>query len=123
MNLLESVPQAADVDLYSGDLKFPGYPDGENLEDVDWTAGHLRDCLGVITERGDTTPAELRKAPIDIAAHRLRFAKKKVSRYETCIERSLYRGLHELQRLQASRSGDKAPHPPVLDVNVSQNGS
>ena len=44
----------------------------------------------------------------------------KLSRYETAIERSLYRALHELQRLQAARRarGGVAP-PAVVDVDVS----
>jgi hypothetical protein len=44
----------------------------------------------------------------------------KLSRYETAIERSLYRALHELQRLQAARraGGGVAP-PAVVDVDVS----
>jgi len=145
VNLLESVAEAAAVDLYSADLNFPGYPDGERLEDVDWTAGLLRNCLAVIAERGGTTLAKLREALIAVAADRLRFAEKKVkdlerdldqyrrqkilpdgselekvNRYDNAIERSLYRALHELQRLQASRSGDKVSPPAVLDVNVSQ---
>jgi hypothetical protein len=44
----------------------------------------------------------------------------KLSRYETAIWRSLYKALHELQRLQATRrtEGDVLP-PIVLDVDVS----
>jgi len=47
-----------------------------------------------------------------------------LSRYETAIERGLYRALHELQRLQALRAGQPVP-PPVavdMDVNVSTEG-
>ncbi len=44
----------------------------------------------------------------------------KLSRYETAIERSLYKALHELQRLQASRGADgNAPPPLAIDVDVS----
>jgi hypothetical protein len=44
----------------------------------------------------------------------------KLSRYETAIERSLYRALHELQRLQATRRVEGTVTPPaVLDVDVS----
>jgi hypothetical protein len=44
----------------------------------------------------------------------------KLSRYETAIERSLYKALHELQRLQAARRADgNAPPPVAIDVNVS----
>ena len=44
----------------------------------------------------------------------------KLSRYETAIERRLYKALHELQRLQAARSANaNVPPPVVLDVDVS----
>jgi len=44
----------------------------------------------------------------------------KLSRYETTIERSLYKALHELQRLQAARSAQgNVPPPAALDVDVS----
>src|ERR687889_1152453 len=44
----------------------------------------------------------------------------KLSRYEASIERSLYRALHELQRLQAARLADgNAPPPVAIDVDVS----
>ena len=35
----------------------------------------------------------------------------KLSRYEAAIERGLYRALHELQRLQATRAGQLVPPP------------
>ncbi len=41
------------------------------------------------------------------------------ARYETAIENRLYKALHELQRLQASRNGENVPPPIALDVNVS----
>ena len=43
----------------------------------------------------------------------------KLSRYEVAIERSLYRALHELQRLQAARQGRDVAAPAVVDVEVS----
>jgi hypothetical protein len=44
----------------------------------------------------------------------------KLSRYETSIERSLYKALHELQRLQAARRAEGNVPPPVaVDVDVS----
>ena len=43
----------------------------------------------------------------------------KFTRYETCLERGIYKALHELQRLQASRSGEKIPAPVAIDVDVS----
>jgi hypothetical protein len=46
----------------------------------------------------------------------------KFMRYETHIERGLYKALHELQRLQAVRSGERVPAPAVVDVDVSGQG-
>jgi hypothetical protein len=44
----------------------------------------------------------------------------KLSRYETTIERSLHRALHELQRLQAARRAEgSVPPPAALDVDIS----
>ena len=43
---------------------------------------------------------------------------EKVLRYETTIERSTFRALHELERLQAKRAGKDVPIPAVVDVNV-----
>jgi len=43
----------------------------------------------------------------------------KLSSYEAAIERSLYKALHELQRLQAARRTDNNALPPVaIDVGV-----
>jgi hypothetical protein len=44
----------------------------------------------------------------------------KLSRYETAIERSLFKALHELQRRQAARLADGNVQPPMaVDVDVS----
>ena len=40
----------------------------------------------------------------------------KLSRYEAHIERTLYRSLHELQRLQTARLGGATPMPIAIDV-------
>ena len=42
-----------------------------------------------------------------------------VQRYETTIERQIYRALHELIRLQAARKGEKPPAPIAVDVDVN----
>ena len=47
----------------------------------------------------------------------------KLSRYETTMWRSLYRALHELQRLQAARRTEGHVLPPAaIDVDVSGEG-
>ncbi len=43
----------------------------------------------------------------------------KLSRYETVIERQLYKALHELERRQATCHGGSVPPPQVVDVDVS----
>ncbi len=40
-------------------------------------------------------------------------------RYETMLERGIYKALHELERMQARRNGEKVPPPIVLDVDIS----
>jgi len=39
-------------------------------------------------------------------------------RYESSIERNLYKALHELQRLQAERSGQTVAPPLAVDVEI-----
>jgi hypothetical protein len=41
-----------------------------------------------------------------------------LSRYEVALSRSLLRNLHELQRLQAVRAGERVPAPAVVDVDI-----
>ena len=49
-------------------------------------------------------------------------ALSKLSRYEAAIERSLYRALHELQRVQAARQNGQAPASIAVDVTVDGPG-
>lgn len=43
-------------------------------------------------------------------------------RYETTIENKLFRTLHELERLQRMRNGEKLPAPRSVEVNVHKGG-
>ena len=43
----------------------------------------------------------------------------KLARYETSLDRALYRCMHELQRLQAIRMNQPASVPPTLDLNIT----
>ena len=43
----------------------------------------------------------------------------RLARYETALERSLYKALHELERRQATRAGQAVPVPAVVEVEVS----
>lgn len=58
------------------------------------------------------------EAAID-SAHLTDADSEKITRYFTTIERSLFRTLHEFQRLQAARNGQEVPIPGVLDVTMS----
>ena len=40
-------------------------------------------------------------------------------RYETMLERGIYKAIHELQRIQAARAGEKPTAPIAIDVDVS----
>jgi hypothetical protein len=44
----------------------------------------------------------------------------KFFRYEIMLERSIYKALHELQRIQAARMGEKPPAPIAIDIDVSK---
>ena len=82
---------------------------------------------GVITFRTIEARAVLTEAHAErdpLAAGLIRDATgadalSKLSRYECSLERGLYRALHELQRLQAARSGRDVAPPVAIDVSVS----
>ena len=81
------------------------------------TAWRLRRLIGVETMLYD------REAKPDHAFNNYGREKMSVlSRYEVTLERSLYKALHELQRLQATRDGQAVPLPQAVDVDVSVSG-
>ena len=47
----------------------------------------------------------------------------KLCRYEAAIERSFYKALHELQRVQAARKDGQAPASIAVDVTVDGPGT
>ena len=67
---------------------------------------------------GDVGDSEVSKLGLSFIREADAFSK--LSRYEAMIERSLYKALHELQRLQAARRADGNATPPfAIDVDVS----
>jgi hypothetical protein len=42
-------------------------------------------------------------------------------RYATAIDQEIYRGMHELERMQRMRRGEHLPAPSAVDVTVSAN--
>jgi len=41
-------------------------------------------------------------------------------RYEAMLERGIYKALHELQRIQAARMGERPPAPIAIDVDIAK---
>jgi hypothetical protein len=142
--LIEGIAEDLNVDIYDdNEIEFPDYPDGADLDSIEWTAGHLKTCLGIICQHGgsalDTALAkrianyrfQLAKAKAQVKALVIEADRKKrqrivpnglemdkITRYEAHLERSLYRALHELQRLQANRRGRGISPPQSVDVSV-----
>jgi hypothetical protein len=44
----------------------------------------------------------------------------KLNRYETMIERQVYKAFDQLERLQRTRHGENIPAPLAIDVNLTQ---
>ena len=73
-------------------------------------------------ERRDGQPRTKDDATLEISVINqviYQFTYGKFTRYEAHIERGLYKALHELQRLQAARSGEAVPAPVAVDVEVT----
>ena len=143
--LIEGIAEILDVDIFDDpEVSFPDYADGASLESVDWTAGYLKTCLSVICEHGGTElekaltrragtrilelqKAQARLESLEIRAQRLKRQRilpnghelEKIARYEAHLERSFYRALHELQRLQAGRNGQSVLPPAAVEVDVA----
>ena len=143
LDILEAaVCGVEDVELDK--LSLPGLPDGAGLEDFyGWTAGILRNAIAVIAKEGGKSFDDLRhstrftflvseakaKLKMEKAKTKLERARRKhilpdleklekLSRYEAHLERSLYKSMHEIERLQAVRVGQPVPPPIALDVTV-----
>lgn len=98
-------PSAPLIELLGVD----GPPDEEELRKADEAQA-----------RQETDIATLGRAFAEDARGANAFSK--LSRYETAIERSLFRALHELQRMQAARRGEAVAAPVAVDVDVTVDG-
>jgi len=139
--LLRSAANAIGMDV--GQLTIDGYPDGASPEDVDWSVRLLRNALDAAAQAAEAKPEELRVHLLEHLAGRVQSARAdvddllarlgqyrrqkvlpgpedldRVQRYETTMERGLYKALHELQRLQAARQGDPVAAPVAVDVTL-----
>jgi hypothetical protein len=141
--LLEKTAEAAELDIYEM-RGWPAYVNDNTLEDLDWTAARLLECVQIVAKKAkrdlddllsqlagdarDTLHHAQEKREKLLAAHdRERrslllpdtLTLEKLSRYETTLERSLFKALHELERRQAARDGQVVPLPVAVDVNLS----
>jgi hypothetical protein len=118
-----------DLEIFATKIRSVLAPIGEMelllVDRIITAAWRLRRVLTVEAEvfAEERTPSfqydgEKTKGEAFIHASNYSDAFSKLSRYEATIERSLYRALHELQRLQASREGQEIPAPAVLDVTM-----
>src|SRR5215216_4686361 len=116
-------------------VSVPGLPDSDSWEGYEgWTAGLVRAVIEAVAQATDEEPEELLEAAIrsskwkaersklqaekverdlrNMARERLLPDEKtleKVARYEAHLSRGLYKALHELEALQARRTGGAAP--------------
>jgi hypothetical protein len=54
----------------------------------------------------------------EVSADAIQELNNTLIRYDTSVENKLYKSLHELQRIQAIRKGEKPPIPTAVDVVV-----
>jgi hypothetical protein len=140
---MEKTAEAAELDIYEM-RGWPAYINDSTLEDLDWTAARLMECVQIVAKKAQTDFDELLNQLAGDARDTLHHAQdkrekllaahdrerrslllpdtltlEKLSRYETTLERSLYKALHELERRQAARDGQTVPLPVAVDVNLS----
>lgn len=82
-----------------------------------WRLRRVRAVESVLFQDGSYGPGTPSQAWVSDCVHAECFTK--LSRYEAAIERSFYRALHELQRLQAVRRGQHVPAPVAVDVTIA----
>ena len=99
-----------------------------------WTDDELRenfiqqDLRGIEECKERIKELEIQKQVETLKLSRLPYTKallqegdlNRLLRYETAIERQIYKALHELMRLQSARRGEKPPLPVAVDVDVSE---
>ena len=136
---MECAAKVAEVEVDSLELlesiSVPGLPDSDSWEGYErWTAGLVRAVIEKLAQATDEEPEELVEAAIRSAQWKAERSKleaekverdlrnmarerllpdektlEKVARYEAHLSRGLYKSLHELEALQAKRTGGAAP--------------
>lgn len=144
LDILEAASSCIEEEVDLDNLGLPGMPDDVDLEEFEgWTVVLLRKALAVIAKEGGKSFNDLlhstkftfmvaeakAKLKLEQATTKLERARRKhllpdleklekLSRYEAHLERSLYKSMHEIERLQAVRAGQSVPPPIAVDVTV-----
>lgn len=131
------IAEVNDVDLN----EVPLTPEGAESQSAgestkEWSAPEVVRVATEIAKRGGTSPETALMLSTQCLTHgwdekrrRMRALREQrllpeagdgeiLLRYEVTLERSLFRTLHELERLQAHRSGAEVPVPAVVDLTV-----
>jgi hypothetical protein len=95
-----------------GSMANPDAPEPPKAEPFDEVCGAAKATVMLMSAQG-----VMGQAFLESADNKDVFSK--LSRYEAGIERSLYKALHELQRLQAARAGQHVPPPVAVEMNLS----
>lgn len=150
VTFIQMAAEAQGVNLK--EFPLPGLPTDEPIADLtDWTAKDVRQAITAIAEAGGLSFEELHEdivaqasmartqAFIKLEAAKQELDRKrrerllpdqsalnKISRYEAHLERSLYKAMRELERLQTARQAREQAQSPVdsqkKSTKVEQNG-
>ncbi|HEX8915923.1 MAG TPA: hypothetical protein VF796_26485 [Humisphaera sp.] len=148
--VVETAVARAGVELYEDEdddgvvpVPEPAWAVGDvALVDLEWTAGRVREYVAAVAKHAQSDADEVWRELAEFVASKVEAARAKaeraerhrrahllppdrtlakVARYEAGLERSLYRALHELQRLQQARAAGVPVTPPAA-VEVEVNG-
>jgi hypothetical protein len=144
LHYLESKEEETYAEAHEYDQPEEDFEKSEQPEDPErWTVGSLRERVEVLAEnlgmgddylpslRGEINQAGMEALnSVKLAKRRLKEYRRehllsdesalaKVMRYESHLSRLFHRDLHELQRLQAMRQGQRVAVPMAIDVDVA----
>lgn len=141
--LLNEVARQCGFDLADASPTFPGVPDACPISEFQgWTVQIVAGAVVAIVDCVEQDLRQVRDAVAERLGRRRRIAERRIEaiqladaepfagsvngdatanfiRYEAHLERSLLRSLHELQRLQAARSGKEGPKAVDMFIEVA----
>ena len=98
-----------------GDLRFEGADKERILEYLDQELKNLRERIIQFTERESMEEQARQEAAVLPSAQTL----DKILRYETALDRQLFRAMSELERLQRRRLGENVPPPLTMEISAA----